>query len=77
VATLLRPDVVRTQRLPVRVELSGTWTRGRTIVDLRDWAGDMAHDPHGLAPGVVDVALEVDGPSHRPTSGCESVRGEL
>lgn len=61
VATLLRPDAVRTQRLPVRVELSGTWTRGRTIVDLRDWAGDMDHDPHGLAEAVIDVALEIDG----------------
>ncbi|MCA0335546.1 MAG: nucleoside hydrolase [Actinobacteria bacterium] len=76
VATLLRPDVVRTQRLPVRVELSGTWTRGRTIVDLRDWAGDMAHDPHGLAPGVVDVALEIDGAAIADL-WLRTVRGEL
>ena len=62
VAILLDPDAVRTQRLPVRVELSGTWTRGRTIVDTRDWSGDMDHDPHGLAEAQVDVALEVDGP---------------
>lgn len=63
VASLLAPDAVTTQRLPVRVELSGTWTRGRTIVDLRDWAGDMDHDPHGLAPAQVDVALRIDGPA--------------
>ncbi len=62
VAVLLAPDAVRTQRLPVRVELSGTWTRGRTIVDTRDWSGDMDHDPHGPAPASVDVALEVNGP---------------
>ncbi|MGG5259426.1 nucleoside hydrolase [Phycicoccus avicenniae] len=62
VAMLLAPDAVRTERRPVRVELSGTWTRGRTIVDTRDWSGDMAHDPHGLSPAMVDVALEINGP---------------
>lgn len=62
VAMLVDPDAVRTQHLPVRVELSGTWTRGRTIVDTRDWTGDMEHDPHGLAHAQVDVALEIDGP---------------
>ena len=62
VAMLLAPDAVRTERLPVRVELSGTWTRGRTVVDRRTWAGDMGHDPHGVAPASVDVALEADGP---------------
>jgi pyrimidine-specific ribonucleoside hydrolase len=49
--------------VPVRVELMGSWTRGRTIVDLRDWSGDMDHDPHGLAPAMVDVALSIDGPA--------------
>ena len=62
VAMLIDPDAVRTEHLPVRVELSGTWTRGRTIVDTRDWSGDMDHDPHGLAHAQVDVALEIDGP---------------
>lgn len=62
VAMLVDPEAVRTQRLPVRVELTGTWTRGRTIVDTRDWSGDMEHDPHGLAHAQVDVALEIDGP---------------
>ena len=37
-----------TTRLPVRVELAGTYSRGRTIVDRRDWSGDLAHDPHGM-----------------------------
>jgi pyrimidine-specific ribonucleoside hydrolase len=62
VGILVEPDAVCTQRLPVRVELTGTWTRGRTVVDRRDWAGHLAHDPHGLAPTMVDVALSVDGP---------------
>ena len=62
VGILVEPDAVRTERLPVRVELTGTWTRGRTVVDRRDWSGHLAHDPHGLAPTMVDVALEIDGP---------------
>ena len=62
VAMLLDPDAVHMQRLPVRVELTGTWTRGRTVVDRRDWSGGLAHDPHGLAPAMVDVALDADGP---------------
>jgi pyrimidine-specific ribonucleoside hydrolase len=61
VCAVIDPDGVRTRRLPVRIELAGSWTRGQTVVDQRDWDGDLAHDPHGLAPAVVDVALEVDG----------------
>jgi len=60
VAAVLAPDAVTTARLPVRVELAGTWTRGRTIVDLRGTAADLDHDPHGLAPALVDVALDID-----------------
>lgn len=63
VAAVLAPSLVRTQQLPVRVELSGTWTRGRTIVDLRESAMDMNHDPHGPVPALVDVALDIDGPA--------------
>lgn len=60
VCVVIDPTGVRTERLPVRVELAGTWSRGRTIVDRRDWSGDLAHDPHGAAPTLVDVCLEVD-----------------
>jgi len=49
-----------TTRLPVRVELAGTFSRGRTIVDRRVWSGDLVHDPHGIAPTSVEVALSVD-----------------
>jgi len=49
-----------TMRLPVRVELAGAYSRGRTIVDRRDWSGDLAHDPHGMASTSVEVALSVD-----------------
>lgn len=64
VCAVLDPDGMTTERLPVRVELAGTWSRGRTIVDRRPWSGDLAHDPHGLAPAVADVALGVDGPRY-------------
>ena len=64
VCAVVDPDGLTTQRLPVRVELAGTWSRGRTIVDRRDWDGNLAHDPHGQAPTSVDVGLEVDGASY-------------
>ncbi len=60
VAAVIAPDALTTQRLPVRVELAGSWTRGRTIVDLRGSETDLDHDPHGLAPALVDVALDID-----------------
>jgi pyrimidine-specific ribonucleoside hydrolase len=49
-----------TTRLPVRVELAGAYSRGRTIVDRRGWSGDLAHDPHGIAPTSVEVAVSVN-----------------
>jgi pyrimidine-specific ribonucleoside hydrolase len=76
VAILLRPDAVRTERRPVRVELAGTWTRGRTIVDRRDWAGAIDNDPHGVAPASVDVCLGIDADAIRDL-WLATVRGEL
>ncbi|MEO7943774.1 MAG: nucleoside hydrolase [Marmoricola sp.] len=61
VCAVIEPDGLTTERLPVRVELAGTWSRGRTIVDRRAWDGNLAHDPHGRAPSVIDVALAVGG----------------
>jgi len=60
VAAVLRPDLIQTSQLPVRVELAGTWTRGRTVVDQRPRALDLDHDELG-AGGLVDVALGADG----------------
>ena len=48
----------------MRVELGGTWSRGRTVVDRRHWGGDLAHDPHGQARTLVDVGLEVDAEAY-------------
>ena len=61
VCAVVDPAGLTTERLPVRVELAGTWSRGRTIVDRRDWDGNLAHDPHGQAPAALDVGLDVDG----------------
>ena len=60
VCAVIDPSGLRTEPLPVRVELGGTWSRGRTVVDRRDWGGDLTHDPHGQARTRVDVGLEVD-----------------
>lgn len=59
VCAVIDPAGLTTRELPMRVELGGSWSRGRTIVDRRDWDGDMSHDPHGPAPRI-EVALEVD-----------------
>jgi pyrimidine-specific ribonucleoside hydrolase len=61
VCAVIDREALRTQVLPIRVELAGHWSRGRTIVDRRDWSGAIKHDPHGEAPVRVDVALGVDG----------------
>lgn len=61
VCAVVDPDGLTTERLPVRVELAGSWSRGRTIVDRRDWDGNLAHDPHGQAPASLEVALDVEG----------------
>ena len=60
VCAVIDRAALTTTRLPVRVELAGRYSRGRTIVDRRDWSGDLAHDPHGVASTSVEVALSVD-----------------
>ncbi len=67
VCAVLDPGGLTTRRLPVRIELAGTWTRGQTVVDQRETGLDHAHDPHGLAPAVIDVALAVDGDRYART----------
>ncbi len=64
VCAVADPAGLVTERLPIRVELAGSWSRGRTILDRRDWTGDLVHDPHGPAPLSVRVALAVDGPRY-------------
>lgn len=52
VAHIIWPDLVRTERRPVTIEL-GDAQRGRTIVDMR---------PAALGTGAVDVGVDIDGP---------------
>lgn len=61
VCAVIDPEGLTTKAFPLRIELSGSWSRGRTIVDTRDWSGDLTSDPHGAAPTVVQVATAVDG----------------
>lgn len=60
VCAVIDPDGLTTQPFPLRIELSGSWSRGRTIVDTRDWSKDLSSDPYGAAPTVVQVATAVD-----------------
>lgn len=59
VCSLIAPELLRTELRPVRVELAG-YSRGQTLVDLRDRPGEDV--VHGLADewAPVEVALGVD-----------------
>jgi len=59
VCAVIDPSGLTTREYPVRIELSGGWSRGRTIVDTRH-AADLANDPHGPA-ATIRVATAVDG----------------
>lgn len=61
VCAVIDPGGLTTARHAVHVELSGSRTRGQTVVDRRTWAGDLEHDEHEPSPAVVEVALAVDG----------------
>ncbi|MBB6570503.1 nucleoside hydrolase [Kribbella sandramycini] len=61
VCAVIDPAGMTTQRFPLRVELAGSWSRGRTIVDTRDWTSDLNNDPHGQSTSIVDVVTTVDG----------------
>ena len=74
VCAVLEPGALRTERLPVRVELGGSWSRGRTVVDRRSWAADMSHDPHGRSPVELDVALRSTAPGMRRCGSTRSGR---
>lgn len=64
VCAVIDPSGLTTQSYPLRVELAGSWSRGRTIVDTRDWSGDLTSDPFGAQSTAVLVATAVDGRSY-------------
>ncbi|MDO5500663.1 MAG: nucleoside hydrolase [Propionibacteriaceae bacterium] len=76
VCAVIDPEGLTTRTYPVRVELGGTWSRGRTVVDMRDWTGDLAHDPYGQANTSVAVGLEVDAERYIDL-WLRTLRGEL
>jgi purine nucleosidase len=51
VAATLEPSLIKTEALPVEVELGGTWTTGETVTDWRRSWG---------RPANLDVAIEAD-----------------
>jgi pyrimidine-specific ribonucleoside hydrolase len=68
VCAVIDPEGLTTRSMRVHVELAGTWTRGRTVVDARARRVDLDHDPHpAAAPGgaAVDVAVAVDAERYR------------
>jgi pyrimidine-specific ribonucleoside hydrolase len=64
VCAVIARDGITTRDYPIRVELSGAYSRGRTVVDPRDWSSPLTVDPHGKPPTTVTVALTVDGPRY-------------
>lgn len=66
VASLIQPEGLTTEPRPVRVELSGQWTRGQTVVDRRDPAARRRN--YGWQPAMeteVRVAVDVDREAYR------------
>jgi pyrimidine-specific ribonucleoside hydrolase len=60
VCAVIDPAGLTTRSYPLRIELAGSWSRGRTIVDTRDWSDDLTTDPFGAPPAAVQVAIAVD-----------------
>ena len=69
VAAVIDPSMVRTVAAPVAVELTGTYTRGATVVDL--------HGSTGAAPNAeVAIDLDVDAFWKLLTTAVQSLPGE-
>ncbi len=66
VATVIDPSGCRVQRLPVSVELTGTVTRGATIVDRRTSAQRARPNPWWqTSTSEIDVILDLDAEQYR------------
>ena len=61
VCAVAEPQHLRTERLPLQVELANGLSRGQTIVDRRSLWGDSEHHGHQGLAHRVDVALGIDG----------------
>ena len=61
VASVIEPEGLETRQWPMRVELTGTWTRGMTVADQRP--GDWVHKESAWQPpmgNLVSVSTAVD-----------------
>ena len=61
VAQVIDPTLIRSQAMPVNVELSGEWTAGRTVCDMYGVTGKTANAHVGLeldVPRFWDVLIE-------------------
>jgi pyrimidine-specific ribonucleoside hydrolase len=65
VCAVADPGGLTTSALPVAVEVTGALTRGQTVVDHRNVAGEDSAHGTAAGPPLVDVALDVDGPRYR------------
>jgi inosine-uridine nucleoside N-ribohydrolase len=54
------PDQIRTLETSVRVELTGAYTRGMTVCDLRRVRADATHAIQGAAKANAHVAISSD-----------------
>jgi pyrimidine-specific ribonucleoside hydrolase len=61
VCAVIEPGGVRRERLPVRIELAGAWTRGRTVVGEAEQPASGTGGSHRGRVASVDVCLGVDG----------------
>lgn len=54
VASVIEPEGLETRQWPMRVELTGTWTRGMTVADQRP--GDWVHKESAWQPPMGNLA---------------------
>ncbi|MEM7345468.1 MAG: nucleoside hydrolase [Chloroflexota bacterium] len=66
VASVIEPSGLTTEEFPVRVELTGTWTRGQTVVDRRPLITRQRESEWQAPMGTnISVALDVDYERYR------------
>ena len=66
VASVIDPAGLTTETWPVRVELTGTWTRGQTVVDRRPWMTQKRESEWQPPMGTeISVAVDIDREHYR------------
>jgi pyrimidine-specific ribonucleoside hydrolase len=66
VASVIDPGGLTTEVWPVRVELTGKWTRGQTVVDRRPWLTQQRESEWQPPMGThISVAVDIDRDRYR------------